>query len=269
MQGIEIADPQVRWNWGDGSLGEGPVDAHTYRFAGEYTLTMSASALGVSDRDRVKVTVIPASLELALKQYRGELLVGIYNSSDFNLEVSGFVVEDGDRQFILPQESFIGSKQTMWLDSTVVGFDIDHSTLLTLSDTHKQPIIDISVPQYFLGQQVEQAQVLQNSVVQEIVETEEESSAPSLTHSQVFIYQDNYSEVSISDEEYMNEKEVTDAQSGQLSQSAEIVNAVPEGAGFTWHLWAGIGVLVALVGLWIYERRRGSNSAYSDITLVD
>ncbi|MFW0871294.1 MAG: lamin tail domain-containing protein [Patescibacteria group bacterium] len=157
LEGGIIKDPLVRWNWGDGSSDRGNQAVHRYRYPGEYTLTFSASVLKYSDVDRVAIKVIPPALEIVMHPDLAGVM-GIHNNSQYHLELSRYrisVADSEDTGYSFPDHSYINAYNTMWLDSDILGFNLDGYSTLELIDGEDYLISSINQAKERLQAQVE------------------------------------------------------------------------------------------------------------------
>ena len=262
LQGGVIDEPNVRWNWGDGNTGTGPVERHTYRYPGTYTLTMVGIAGNYSDRDRVTITVIEPSIILGVDQYDDELLPTITNSSIYTLELSGYRVVGDNNTFIFPEDSFINPGQTMVLDRTTTGITVFPNSVLHVTDGEYEEISQVEVAPFLLSQQVKAQQEITTN--QEYVQDSDvtDTSIARGTHSVAFIdssplidqniVPDPASVVSRS-EQYP----VYSTQENQHDQSALMLQATQEN-NISWHVWGLIILGLLLLGTYIMQRRKDS-----------
>ncbi|MFM2357554.1 MAG: hypothetical protein RJA61_291 [Candidatus Parcubacteria bacterium] len=124
--GIEkkpLANARFIWNFGDGTVKSQRSIAHTYRNPGEYLIVLDVSSEKFGGTDREVVTVIPSPLEIHIKKSGGESLVHIVNSSNLELNLSGWIVDVGGTFFVIPLHTIVLPKKTLIFDSIVLGVD--------------------------------------------------------------------------------------------------------------------------------------------------
>ena len=114
LTGEEMDDPEVYWNWGDGSTGSGVTALHTYLYPGTYTAVMRAKAQKHTARDYMNVTVIAPSVLISAVDIERQT-VSLENVSDYVLELSGYQIHEriSGKTFSFPEDSFIVGKQTI------------------------------------------------------------------------------------------------------------------------------------------------------------
>jgi len=106
--GKEITNALVRWNFGDGQTAEGRVVEHTYRYTGEYLVTVTGERTGIRKGVRDTVTMIvrvvdpSVSISRATRDY-----VELTNSDAEPVDVSGFVLAHGGSHFKLPEGTHV------------------------------------------------------------------------------------------------------------------------------------------------------------------
>ncbi len=194
LQGGIIDEPNIRWNWGDGTTSFGTPAAHRYKYPGIYTVTLSGSVSKYSTRDRFQVTVIDPALELQFDPNSG--LIHLHNTSTYTLEISGYQLINQEHSFTFPADSFINAGQRLVLDETIIGLT-DSSNTITFTDHDSNPIteIDLSIAlmktiiseiQTSTHTQVSIADVASSDRGSQEITTAPQSGLP--THSTVYVY---------------------------------------------------------------------------------
>lgn len=98
------------WSFGDGSASVGREVSHTYEFPGVYLVIARAAYATFEAEARITVTVLPVDLTLA-RGHKGEIL--IHNDSPREMDISGYVIGDGDRSFTFPPRTIVLPKGTI------------------------------------------------------------------------------------------------------------------------------------------------------------
>lgn len=262
LQGGLIEDPEIRWNWGDGTTGSGPQDRHTYRYPGVYTLTMSAVVQNYSSRDRALVTVIPPALALSSERLDGARVVTLANESLYHLEVSGYRISNGYEEFVFPEETFVNAGATMRLEREVLGIEIATFDELFLIDVSDQLVSRHSLTQQALEEQVvalqyQQQEVLTNEA-QEDQETETDIRTPltGSTHSVVYLASEQESDHGDSDNEHEDTQVLTQGLRPERYESTgqEALMFTHSRETQSWHWWVGGVLVVVLLGLYAWGR---------------
>ena len=274
MAGGPVENPTIRWNWGDGSTGEGPRDRHTYRFPGEYTLTMSASVHRYTSRDRVKVTVIPPSLLLGVESIEQEDVVTIVNQSQYTLELSGYVVEHNEQEFSFPDSSFINPGQTLYLDGDTSGFGPQLEGEIALGDAYGENVDQYDTTLGRLESQVVQAQATQDTASVAQAEDRETTKppAPGGTHSVVYASlernEDTIPDKAIADSTESRNTATQAPSTRAVLQEAQIGQS---GVEMTWQLWVLATLVLGALGLYLRQLYidRQSTDTVEGFTITD
>lgn len=252
LQGGLIEHPEVSWNWGDGSMGQGQTDIHRYRYPGVYTIAMSAQVLGYSAHDRATITVIPPALTLSVVTDHDDVVIAITNTSPYSLEISGYRLDDGRHDFIFPEHSFVNSGQTLLLDPVKTGLTVESTTILEFLDGEDFQIGRISVAEYLLQQQITNAQFnnLDDTLTAGMVDVQ----SPRGTHS-VAYHTITPKQVKTDDPP----RPLTDDSDTFVSmQQAQTLSGLDHAqpTDTWWHIIALCVIVLFAGGLYIYQTRR-------------
>lgn len=118
------------WNFGDGTVSEGPALTHTYRFPGIYSISVNANtdaALGTFYTD---LSVGENSLEVLEVKPGEEGYVKIFNDSSVPLDLTGWIVADGKgNSFTIPLDTKVKSERALILPNETTGLDPESSSL--------------------------------------------------------------------------------------------------------------------------------------------
>lgn len=107
------------WNFGDGASDEGPWVLHHYGYPGRYALELTITNTSLRTSSRITVTALPASVSLAPLPQGG---VSIQNSSGRDLDLSLWVVKQGEDAFVLPEHSVVLKDAAINISATTLGF---------------------------------------------------------------------------------------------------------------------------------------------------
>lgn len=123
---------QYRWNMGDGSSHEGENITHTYRVPGEYTATLSVISGKYSGTDRVTVRVIEAAVDIPEVVPGPDGYVRIENTTDSELDLSGWRLDGGVGSFAFPRHSILAARRSIPIANEVTGLSVTATTTVTL-----------------------------------------------------------------------------------------------------------------------------------------
>jgi hypothetical protein len=126
------------WSFGDGTTAEGDSVHHAYKFPGEYSVVVNATASDQMAVDRLTVKVIDP--QIALQKVSGGTEVTNNSADEINLE--GWTLSSSGKSFVFPQDTLIpaGGEVTFADDLTGVS-----SGDLRLQNQLGQTYADISV----------------------------------------------------------------------------------------------------------------------------
>jgi hypothetical protein len=109
------------WSFGDGSTGEGNTVYHTYKFAGEYSVVVNATASDLLAVDRLSVKVIDP--QIALQKVPGGTQVTNNSTDEINLE--GWTLVSENKSFVFPQDTLISAGQSVIFADKTTGISSD------------------------------------------------------------------------------------------------------------------------------------------------
>lgn len=267
LQGGVLDNPTVRWVWGDGSVGTGPKEMHTYRYPGVYTLTMSGRTGKYSARDRVTVTVIPPALSLSQELYGGEYIMVLKNSSVYTIELSTYQIRSGDDIFIFPEDSFINADQTMYLDPEVTG-------IVSEGEIFFEDSVGNTIDRYHPGEEILTLLIAEQEIRQEnaalLSRDPDDLMADGVeqtrTHSVAYV-----ASPTVEDQEDLSVTVETVSVKGPVSETDATQSAliVQTDSPITWHWWAGAVIVLILVGLYVRERWQREKYNIGNIEIID
>lgn len=106
------------WSFGDGGVGMGDNVNHTYKFPGEYSVVVNATASDQMAVDRLVVKVIDP--QIAMQKIDGGVEVANNSSVEINLE--GWVLVSSNKTFIFPKDTLLpaGRKVVFADDVTMI-----------------------------------------------------------------------------------------------------------------------------------------------------
>lgn len=128
------------WNFGDGVFQEQVNKferfSHIYMYPGEYIVTLSYYS-NVFNKEpevfnKIIIKVIPLSVSISKIGIDKDFFVELSNNSDYETDISGWVLRASQKNFIFPEGSIILPKQKMMISGGVTGFSINDNTTLGL-----------------------------------------------------------------------------------------------------------------------------------------
>ena len=122
---------RFHWNFGDGSIVDGPTPVHRFDYPGRYVVIVHLPEEKDAAPDELLVTVEPLKLALSSLQDGG---VGIENRAGRTLDLSLWTLQSSGRQFVIPAGTFLLANSTLRLAQRTLGFQGSSETELTYPD---------------------------------------------------------------------------------------------------------------------------------------
>ena len=139
------------WNFGDGDSKEvagNKIFSHTYFYSGDYTISLEYYPNYYSEESKVtnkiSVKVIPLPITISRVGDDKDFFVELCNDTDYEIDVSGWILSSGEKRFILPKDSSILSKKKMILSPKITNFSFGDEKYLKLSNGEGYLIFDYS-----------------------------------------------------------------------------------------------------------------------------
>ncbi len=107
------------WNFGDGTSAEGPWVMHHFSYPGRYAVELTVTNTSLRTTSRITVTAEPASVSLATLPQGG---VSIQNNSGRDLDLSLWVIKQGESTFVLPEHSVVLERSAINISAATLGF---------------------------------------------------------------------------------------------------------------------------------------------------
>lgn len=104
------------WSFGDGSVGEGQLVNHTYKYPGEYALVLSAKAGDNFSVSRAKIKVLETKISVA----SGDGYIEISNNSDSEINLFNWKIIGGGKGFIFQPDTIIFPRSKMKVDKSLL-----------------------------------------------------------------------------------------------------------------------------------------------------
>lgn len=119
-----LADARFIWNFGDGMVGEGQNVTHTYRHPGDYVVIMDVSSGYFSGEDRLLVRAEPSPLSISAITDGKNFFMELYNSSNSDIDISGWLLALSDKTFTVPPRTFVAGGKNLAFDNEVTGLPV-------------------------------------------------------------------------------------------------------------------------------------------------
>ncbi len=152
---IEVAQPiafngltsqgatAYKWYLGDGTVKSGAEITHTYQFPGTYLVTLEVSNSTDTNVDQLRVFVfggkvlineifIGASSTAAATSNTAGGWLELYNPHQASADISGWILESGDKKFIVPNFVLIPAGGFLVLTEAVTGLNLNSQNKIGL-----------------------------------------------------------------------------------------------------------------------------------------
>lgn len=122
------------WNFGDGLTSKEKIAKHSYNFPGKYIVTLTVSNGSSLSQTQITATIYPAGV------YINELLpspqgsdsenewIEIFNSNNFSVNLSDWILADNSKKFTIPQNTFIAPQSYLTLMRKITKISLGNST---------------------------------------------------------------------------------------------------------------------------------------------
>lgn len=115
------------WNFGDGTTAEGPWVMHHFSYPGRYAVELMVVNTKIKTTSRITVTAEPASVAVEPLPLGG---VSIKNSAGRDLDLSYWVVKEGENTFTLAEHSVVLKGASLNIAAKTLGFEAHDPKLL-------------------------------------------------------------------------------------------------------------------------------------------
>ena len=118
------------WNFGDGSSLEQTNNFqkinHIYLYPGEYATSLEYYSNGFAATpdaiNKMKIKVTPMSVSISKIGDAKDFFIELTNNADYDIDISGWTISANNKNFVLPKDSMILSKQPMIVPGKITGF---------------------------------------------------------------------------------------------------------------------------------------------------
>ena len=145
------------WNFGDGdskemSLTDSEPFMHTYYYSGDYVVSLDyyqnyyGDDLNPDASSEVNIKIIPSDISISSVGDDKDFFVQISNNTNYNADISGWVLESAQKSFVFPRNTIINSKQQINISPKITNFSSVDKDTLKLMDTEGDIIFDYNAP---------------------------------------------------------------------------------------------------------------------------
>lgn len=126
-----------RFNFGDGAFAEGSEVTHSYRFPGEYTVTLEAVYGSLKNTDRLTVLVTNPDIAIAHVATGTDGFIQLANHSSREIDLSGWILQSAStiHPFIFPANTIISSGKSVSFPNAITAQSATSGTF-TLFDAY-------------------------------------------------------------------------------------------------------------------------------------
>lgn len=122
LNGTLVPEARMIWNFGDGETREGKAVLHTYRFPGNYVVSLSGSVGEYAGADYLSVRIVAPDLRITEIKPGSDGFVEIANNTGERLDLGGMALADASRtQFRIPQHTFVTGGGAIVFPNAVTG----------------------------------------------------------------------------------------------------------------------------------------------------
>jgi hypothetical protein len=145
------------WNFGDGdakemSLADPEPFSHTYYYPGSYVVSLDyyqnnySSDIAPDASSQVNIKIIPTDISISNVGDEKDFFVELTNNTDYNADISGWILASAQKSFSFPRDTIIPSKQKITISPKITNFSITDENTLKLLDTQNSLIFSYVEP---------------------------------------------------------------------------------------------------------------------------
>lgn len=127
------------WNFGDGDskeISNTEKFTHTYDYPGEYIVSLEYYTNTYSQNfdatDKIIIKVVPVQIVISKVGDEKDFFVELTNNSDYEIDLSKWILSSGNKNFIFPKNSIVMPKKNITLSSKITQFIISDANSLKL-----------------------------------------------------------------------------------------------------------------------------------------
>lgn len=140
------------WNFGDGSSKETKINdskfSHIYFYEGEYPVVLDYYGVGFSEiptaSDKIIIKITLANISISNIGNAEDFFIEISNDTNYDANISEWVLLGNLKSFIFPKNSIIQSKKKIILSPKITGFSIMDKDSLELLNSQRETIFEYS-----------------------------------------------------------------------------------------------------------------------------
>ena len=247
------------WNFGDGdskeiNLNQNQKFSHTYFYPGEYETTLEYYSNFYSDIpetiNRFNIKVISALVTISKVGGEKDFYVELSNDTDYDIDISKWMLLSLNKTFTLPKNTIIGSKSKMILSPKITNFTLQNKDNLKLLKSTGEVAFEFNIPKVNINiEEKTIPKIIENKIIENNVQnnqTENEIQAP--IDNQDTNLQEN---LGISSEDITSSAVLSDVKNNNENKSY-------------FFFWGFVVLLLVSGGAVYYIRRRNNVSQVGD-----
>jgi hypothetical protein len=115
--------PRFLWNFGDGAVDKGENTENTYKHTGNYNVVLNAFLNGYQATSRIKVKVVPISVENLSITSGKDVDILLKNKTNSEVNLGGFTIKYGQKDFEIPTDTIIDANSEIIIPFENTGFE--------------------------------------------------------------------------------------------------------------------------------------------------
>ena len=134
------------WNFDDGdskeiSLTDSQPFTHIFYYPGNYVVSLDyyqnnyESDIAPDATSQINIKIIGADISISNVGDQKDFFVELTNNTDYNADISGWILASAQKSFTFPKNTIILSKQKLVLSPKITNFSIDDKNTLKLLDS--------------------------------------------------------------------------------------------------------------------------------------
>lgn len=122
-KGAELTSPKFTWNFGDGLTDSGKSVRHTFESPGNYVGTLTAYSGRTESQDTFEIRVLEPKLVISSDTAAQKVFID--NQTNYSIDISGFIINTVQDEFVFPEGSVIKKKTKIALSGALLKLDLD------------------------------------------------------------------------------------------------------------------------------------------------
>jgi hypothetical protein len=151
-EGEQLFFGKYFWNFGDGDSKEINLSdssqpfSHTYAYPGDYVITLDYYSnpyqISPDASEEFDVKIIPADIVISKVGGQNDFFVELANNTDYDADISGWILQSNQKTFALPIDTILGSEKTITISPKFTDFTIADQNNLKLENKDGQVVFD-------------------------------------------------------------------------------------------------------------------------------